>query len=232
MLGEVRAGRREAAGDRGASSVQGRARLQIKSKARRGAHVEHIIHVCDAGRVEAQRLVESRRVLPRVERRAYDAGRAAGREVREVAGDRGARSVQWRARLQIGSRARGGAHPEHEGHGCDAGGVEAQRLVERRRVLPSVERRAHGAVRGAEYREAAGDRGARNVQGRARLQIGSRARGGAHEEHGAHVCDAGGVEAQRLVERRRMLPRVERRACGAGRGCGPADGRPTCRGGA
>ena len=37
----------------------------------------------------------------------------------EVAGDRGARSVQERARLQIGSRARGGAHNEHAFHGRD-----------------------------------------------------------------------------------------------------------------
>ena len=39
----------------------------------------------------------------------------------------------------------------------------------------------------------------------------------AHGEHGKHVRDAGGVEAQRLVERRRALPslpRVERKACG------------------
>eukprot|EP00964_Phaeocystis_antarctica_P118753 scaffold82504_cov48-Phaeocystis_antarctica.AAC.2 len=58
----------------------------------------------------------------------------------------------------------------------------------------------------------------------ARVQIRGRARGGAHLEHAVHVYDAGGVEAQRLVERRRGLPRVERRAYGAGRGCGPADG--------
>eukprot|EP00964_Phaeocystis_antarctica_P027055 scaffold15231_cov60-Phaeocystis_antarctica.AAC.3 len=63
--------------------------------------------------------------------------------------DRGARSVQERARLQIGGRARGGAHGEHVAHVRDAGGVEAQRLVERR-ALPRVERRAH-AVRGAVY---------------------------------------------------------------------------------
>ena len=49
----------------------------------------------------------------------------------EATGDRGARGVQARARAQIGSRARGGAHVEHEGHGRDAGGVKAQRLVER-----------------------------------------------------------------------------------------------------
>ena len=29
----------------------------------RGAHIEHAVHVRDAGRVEAQRLVERRRVL-------------------------------------------------------------------------------------------------------------------------------------------------------------------------
>eukprot|EP00964_Phaeocystis_antarctica_P056753 scaffold33519_cov52-Phaeocystis_antarctica.AAC.1 len=44
-----------------------------------------------------------------------------------------------------------------------------------------------------------------------RLQIGGRVRGRAHIEHGVHVYDAGGVEAQRLVERHRALPRVERR---------------------
>eukprot|EP00964_Phaeocystis_antarctica_P080636 scaffold50376_cov38-Phaeocystis_antarctica.AAC.2 len=47
---------------------------------------------------------------------------------------------------------------------------------------------------------------------RARLQIRGRALGGAHLEHVAHVRDAGGVEAQQLVERRRVLRRVERRA--------------------
>ena len=62
-------------------------------------------------------------------------GRAVRGEVQtgrpEVAGDRGARSVQGWARLQIGRRERGGAHREHCDHGCDARSVEAQRLVER-----------------------------------------------------------------------------------------------------
>eukprot|EP00964_Phaeocystis_antarctica_P031274 scaffold17702_cov57-Phaeocystis_antarctica.AAC.4 len=239
-----------------------------------------------------------------IERGAYGAGRGAGRQRQEAAGDRGARSVQWRARLQIRSRARGGAHPEHAVHVCDAGGVEAQRLVERRRVLPRVgeegmrcgttyrlggrRRRAtavhaacsggrdcrfgagHGeerteniqpmsvtlevsklsgwlnanalcreskggrAMRGEVQTgrpEVAADRGARSVQERARLQIGRRARGEAHPEHVAHGCDAGGVEAQRLVERRRVLPRVERTTCDAGRGAdreAGGGGRPRC----
>eukprot|EP00964_Phaeocystis_antarctica_P028543 scaffold16104_cov47-Phaeocystis_antarctica.AAC.2 len=48
-----------------------------------------------------------------------------------------------------------------------------------------------------------------SVQARARLQMKQGTRGGAHVEHVAHVRDAGGVEAQRLVERIRALPRVE-----------------------
>jgi len=45
---------------------------------------------------------------------------------------------------------------------------------------------------------------------------------GAHVKHGHHVCDAGGVEAQRLVERHRALPSRKGSigrgvTCGAGR---------------
>eukprot|EP00964_Phaeocystis_antarctica_P032502 scaffold18408_cov61-Phaeocystis_antarctica.AAC.3 len=93
---------------------------------------------------------------------------------------------------------------------------------------PCRESKEGHAVRGEVYGSGGSrrwdDRGARGVQGGVRLQIGGRARGGAHVEHVAHVCDAGGVEAQQLVERRRVLPRVETRACGAGRDCGPAGG--------
>ena len=98
---------------------------------------------------------------------------------REAAGDRGARSVQWRARLQIGGRARGGAHEEHVVHVRDVGGVEAQRLVERQRVLPRVERRECGAGGGVRVgrREAASDHGARSMPERDRLKIEGRARG-------------------------------------------------------
>eukprot|EP00964_Phaeocystis_antarctica_P074683 scaffold45979_cov59-Phaeocystis_antarctica.AAC.1 len=167
-----------------------------------------------SARVEAQRLVERLRVLPRVERRAYGVGRGAGGQ-EGAAGDRGTSSVQGRARLQIRSRPRGGAHLEHVAHVRDAGGVEAQRLVERMRVhLPIVKRRAYDAGEGVAPEAAGGGRPRRTqrAQGRAGLHIGGRARGGAHVEHVPHGRDAGGVEAQRLVERLRVLPRVERRA--------------------
>ena len=41
-----------------------------------------------------------------------------------------------------GATARG-AHKKHSTHGCDAGGVEAQRLIEHLRLLPSREKRAY-----------------------------------------------------------------------------------------
>ena len=125
------------------------------------------------------------------------------------AGRREGSTADW------GQGTRGGAHVEHAEHGRDTGGVEAQGLVERIRVLPRIERRVYGVGRGAEAMEAggaAGDGGARSVQGRARLHVRGRARGGAHQEHVEHARDAGGVEGQRLVERPRVLPRVARRA--------------------
>ena len=51
----------------------------------RGAHPKHVVHGCDAGRVEAQRLVERRRALPRQKGTMWEEGRDAGRE----AGGRG-----------------------------------------------------------------------------------------------------------------------------------------------
>ena len=85
-------------------------------------------------------------VFCRVAKRVYSEVRLARAGRREAAGDRDARRVAGRTRLQIRSRARGGAYVEHVGHLRDAGGVKAQRLVERRRELPRVERGAHGVV--------------------------------------------------------------------------------------
>ena len=41
-----------------------RARLKAGGQGTRGAHVEHPVHVCNLGRVEAERLVERLRLLP------------------------------------------------------------------------------------------------------------------------------------------------------------------------
>ena len=70
--GEVWTGRREG-GRRGggASRMQGRARLEIRGE---GTHIKHAVHGCDAGRVEAQRLVERARAVEHVGH-GCDAGR-------------------------------------------------------------------------------------------------------------------------------------------------------------
>jgi len=91
----------------------------------------------------------------RVEGRACDAGgRGASREA-------GGPGVWWRhdkrhARGKgptqgLGAKGTRGAHSEHVAHGRDAGGVQAQRLVEGRRVLPS-RRGGHAIMRGGEVR--------------------------------------------------------------------------------
>ena len=110
----------------------------MEARARGGTHVKHVAHIRDAGRVEAQRLVERRRILPSRKEGIRCGARCAGGE----AGGRRAAHAACRRRLdcRVG-RARGGAHGEHVVHVCDAGRVEAQRLVELPRILPRVERR-------------------------------------------------------------------------------------------
>jgi len=110
----------------------------------RGAHLEHPAHVRDLGRIEAaKRLVERFRVLPSQRERAYEAERGTGRGrwkgegTLVAAHKRCARRGGADSRL-VGGQGASGAHLEHPGHVRDLGGVEAaERLVERRRGLPS-----------------------------------------------------------------------------------------------
>eukprot|EP00964_Phaeocystis_antarctica_P005628 scaffold3067_cov67-Phaeocystis_antarctica.AAC.3 len=109
----------------------------------------------------------------RCARRRHNTSRAARARASEAGGGGRLRRMQHtgRARVQTGSRARGGAHPEHVAHVRDAGGVEAQRLVEGRRALPRANE-GHTVwceVQSTGRREVAGDRGAPSVQGRARI---------------------------------------------------------------
>eukprot|EP00964_Phaeocystis_antarctica_P072327 scaffold44213_cov50-Phaeocystis_antarctica.AAC.3 len=101
------------------------------------------------------------------ERRAYDAGGGAGRE----SGGRGSAAAQaactgW-ARLKTGGQGTRGAHIKHVAHGCDAGRVEAQRLVERRRALPSQKKgmRCGGSGCGPGGERACGGGGASGMHG-------------------------------------------------------------------
>ena len=121
-----------------------------------------------------------------------------------------------RPKKHQGVRGTGGAHSKHVRHGGDAGRVEAQRLVERARVLPSQKegilgRRHVGRLKGASVwagcnarREAGEGRASEGEQG-------VQGSGGTHIKHVLHGGDAGCVEAQRLVERRRTLSSKEGR---------------------
>ena len=91
----------------------------------------------------------------RVQGRVYNVQRGAGWEAGGCGGDSGKRHARGGPNWKLGGRARAGAHIKHAVHACDAGRVEAQRLVERNRVLPSRKERAFDAAKGA-AREAGG----------------------------------------------------------------------------
>ena len=173
-----------------------------------GAHFEHVAHVSDAGRVEAQRLVEDRRALPSRERRVYDRYTMwgvceatcgpGGRRVAEGMGRRRRKRHAGRCPTKGWGPGTGGAHKEHLPHLCDAGRVKAERLVKRRHVLPSRKESIRCWVRC----EPGGVRawgvlgGANGMRGHGQMT---------NLKHLAHVCDAGRIEVQRLVEGRRAL---------------------------
>ena len=119
-------------------------KLRLGDRARLcGAHPKHTAHVRDSRRVKARRLIERLRVL-RSRKEGIDITRS---EVRA-----GTDGWAWGEDGGPGATARG-AHKKHSTHGCDAGGVEAQRLIERLRVLPSRKERAY-IRRAAEVRAA------------------------------------------------------------------------------
>ena len=108
MRGEVRTGRREAAGDHGAYAVS-RGGIDYRfGAATRRAHPEHGVHVCDTGRVEAQRLIERRRALPKrghMMRGELRAGRRGRRGVR-CAGEGSVADLGYRVRAEYARSAR------------------------------------------------------------------------------------------------------------------------------
>ena len=197
----------------------------------REAHPKHAVHVRDAGRVETQRLVERRRRLPSRDR-CYETEPGAGKE---IGGGRGVTAAQlvckgpnwtcvgaWHAQ----------AHIKHSGHACDFRRVETQRLVERRRRLPSRDR-CYETEPGA-GKEIGGGRGVTAAQlvckGPNWTCVGAW-HAQAHIKHSGHACDFRRVETQRLVERQRGL-RCRGEGLGIQRplGAGHARGAPeTCR---
>ena len=180
MRGQVRPGRRQAAGDRGARSVW-RGGLGCRYGAGHGeertANMEFMLVTLEVSKLSGWLNAEANC------RESKGRHNVRG-EVRAEAGGGGGRSrCTQRAgegsTLQIGSRAGGGAHREHSFHVCDAGGVEAQQLVERRRILPRVERRANGAGRRAGWKVGGGGRPRRKQRAQVACRLGLDCRYGA-----------------------------------------------------
>ena len=114
MRGEVRAGRRQAAGDRGARSAQGRG-LGCRFGAGHGEERTRNMFIMVVT-LEVSKL--SGWLNADAPCRESNGGHTVWCEVQstgrpEAAGDRGARGVQGRARLQIGGRARGEERTEN-----------------------------------------------------------------------------------------------------------------------
>ena len=117
----------------GQQEVSGMRAGKLWIRNRCGAHLKHAIHARDAGRIETQRLVERGCALPSQKEGILRVGRDASRETK---GCDGSASGLHRG----GSAAEDwgwGYYPKHSFHGFDASRVESQRLVERRRQLPS-----------------------------------------------------------------------------------------------
>ena len=108
-----------------------------------------------------------------------------------------------------GGMGRRGAHLKHAVHARDARRVESQRQVERGRALPSPK---GGMLRGRQETGGRGGGGLSDAQRGPDWGVGGTGRRGAHVKHVPHVRDVGRVEAQRLVERIRALPRFQRQA--------------------
>jgi hypothetical protein len=162
IWGEVRAGRRWVVARRKRVCTRGRSDSRLGGQGTRGAHGEYAVHVRDLGGVKAQQLVEGVRALP-----SQKGGHAIWGEVcagrREGVGRRRRkRRARGRADSRLGGQGTRGAHGDHVVHVRDAGGVKAQRLVERARALPSQKGGACDAVRAV--RREAGGRGAAAAQ--------------------------------------------------------------------
>ena len=192
----------------------------------RGAHVEHVRHGRDAGRVEAERLVKRLRVLP---------SRKGGHEMREEVRPGGREGVGWQRRRR---HARGGSDSRLWGGRARAERtrnmaamsvtLDVSKLSGWLNALAScrVERRACDAGRGAARQTGrlqgvgcGGDALACTGGGGDSRLCGKGTRG-AHVEHALHGRDAGRVEAERLVERPRALP-SRKAGMRCGKRCGP-----------
>jgi len=210
MGGEVRAGRREGV-ERWQRKwhAQGRSDSRLlgtRARAERTSNMRAMSVTLEVSKLSGWLNADA---PCRVERRACDMGRGAGRKGGKARGGGGASGMHAEGPTQgLGVRAR------------------AERTVSMARIVVTlevlklsgwlkavarcrVEREGHamrGEVRAGRREGVERWHRKRHAQGRPVSRLGGQGTRGAHSEHGVHVRDLGGVKAQRLVERRRGLP--------------------------
>ena len=139
MRGEVRLGRHEGVVGWRQRNRHARggpnSRLGVGARAERTMNMSAMFVTLDVSKVSAWLNANA---YCRVERRACDAGRGTRTGRREGVGwRRRKRSAQEGSDSRLWGQGTRGAHVEHAVHVRDLGRVEAERLVERRRFLPS-----------------------------------------------------------------------------------------------
>ena len=167
-------------------------------------HLEHFIHDFDAGRVEAQQLVERRRFLP--SREGIRSGSVGGAATAHTA-------CKERLDWSLSAQGTRGVHTLNISFMLVT--LDVSKLNDSLNAFaPCAESRGRHAMRDGRW---GGGAVATHIACKGRLQGTDRV----HPEHEAHVRDAGRVEAQRLVERFRVLPsRKRENRWGGGRACG------------
>ena len=105
MRARCRPGERVLGGGGAQAACTGRARLKAGGQGTRRAHVEHDVHARDAGRVEAQRLVERRHVLPSRKEGIRCGVRCAGQEAGRAWGGGGASGMHGEGPTEGWARA-------------------------------------------------------------------------------------------------------------------------------
>ena len=195
--------------------------MEAAGRGTRGAHLKHLVHGCDAGGIPARYVcVELVQVIEEIGH-VCDCRDAPARygAVRRSGGSRvgvvllGRRPQGGRVREGIGRwrrrrRARAQAAPIRTVPIVKLGAARPcapdEDLVCVGQTICSLPSRNEGIGRGWRARQgdgmAWGGRGASSAQGEPNCGGWGQGTRGAHVKHFIHVCDAGGVETQRLVE--------------------------------
>ena len=182
-------------------------------KAQAKAHLEHAAHVCDAGGVKAQRLVESIRILPSPKGGIRQGDDACGTRRCGTEGRANQQRTRRACVAQLGSVGRRRRRKRTLNMLLMSVTLEVSNFSGWLKALACcrVQRAGHPTEGNAWHAKMWVEGWANNQQRTwcacvPAREWGQKVQAEAHIEHAVHSCDVGGVKAQRLVESSRILP--------------------------